>query len=58
MLALTIRIGDLLASENEKGKFETRFDSDWDIPPEAAAGVPGHSVRPHEQEIFFTLAAN
>ncbi|PYT27605.1 MAG: hypothetical protein DMG57_17805 [Acidobacteria bacterium] len=31
MLALTLRIGDLLASENEKGKFTPRLDSDWDI---------------------------
>lgn len=30
MLALAIRIGDLLASENEKGKFKPRLDSDWD----------------------------
>lgn len=30
MLALAIRIGDLLASENEKGVFEPRLDSDWD----------------------------
>jgi hypothetical protein len=30
MLALAIRIGDLLASENEKGAFEPRLDSDWD----------------------------
>ena len=30
MLALAIRIGDLLASENEKGKFQPRLDSDWD----------------------------
>lgn len=30
MLALAIRIGDLLASENEKGKFTPRLDSDWD----------------------------
>src|SRR5690242_3265458 len=30
MLALAVRIGDLLASENEKGKFEPRLDSDWD----------------------------
>jgi hypothetical protein len=30
MLALAIRIGDLLASENEKGKFTPRGDSDWD----------------------------
>ena len=30
MLALTVRIGDLLASENEKGKFTPRLDSDWD----------------------------
>jgi hypothetical protein len=30
MLALTIRIGDLLASENEKGSYEPRLDSDWD----------------------------
>jgi hypothetical protein len=30
MLALAIRIGDLLASENEKGKFRPRLDSDWD----------------------------
>src|SRR5579872_6769441 len=30
MLALAIRIGDLLTSENEKGKFEPRLDSDWD----------------------------
>jgi hypothetical protein len=30
MLALAIRIGDLLASENEKGVYEPRLDSDWD----------------------------
>src|SRR5262245_3936402 len=30
MLAFAIRIGDLLASENEKGVFEPRLDSDWD----------------------------
>jgi hypothetical protein len=30
MLALAIRIGDLLTSENEKGKFTPRLDSDWD----------------------------
>jgi hypothetical protein len=30
MLALAMRIGDLLASENEKGKFTPRLDSDWD----------------------------
>jgi len=30
MLALAIRIGDLLAGENEKGAFEPRLDSDWD----------------------------
>ena len=30
MLALAIRIGDLLASENEKGKFAPRLDPDWD----------------------------
>ena len=30
MLALALRIGDLLASENEKGKFTPRLDSDWD----------------------------
>jgi hypothetical protein len=30
MLALTIRIGDLLAAENERGKFHDRLDSDWD----------------------------
>ena len=30
MLALALRIGDLLASENEKGVFEPRGDSDWD----------------------------
>ncbi len=30
MLALATRIGDLLASENEKGKYEPRLDSDWD----------------------------
>jgi hypothetical protein len=30
MLALTLRIGDLLASENEKGSFTPRLDSDWD----------------------------
>jgi hypothetical protein len=30
MLALALRIGDLLASENEKGKFKPRLDSDWD----------------------------
>jgi hypothetical protein len=30
MLSLAARIGDLLASENEKGKYEPRLDSDWD----------------------------
>ncbi len=30
MLALATTIGDLLASENEKGKYEPRLDSDWD----------------------------
>lgn len=30
MLGLAIRIGDLLASESEKGVFEPRLDSDWD----------------------------
>ncbi|HYK91526.1 MAG TPA: hypothetical protein VE398_22350 [Acidobacteriota bacterium] len=30
MLALAIKIGDLLASENEKGRYEPRLDSDWD----------------------------
>lgn len=30
MLALAIRIGDLLASENDKGKYTPRLDSDWD----------------------------
>jgi hypothetical protein len=30
MLALAIRIGDMLASENEKGTYEPRLDSDWD----------------------------
>ena len=30
MRALAIRIGDLLASEDEKGTFEPRLDSDWD----------------------------
>ncbi|MGE0128302.1 MAG: hypothetical protein AB7U82_09505 [Blastocatellales bacterium] len=30
MLALAIRIGDLLASEQEKGVYEPRLDSDWD----------------------------
>jgi hypothetical protein len=30
MLALAIRIGDLLASEDENGKFTPRLDSDWD----------------------------
>jgi len=30
MLQLAIRIGDLLAQENEKGKFTPRLDSDWD----------------------------
>jgi hypothetical protein len=30
MLDLAIRIGDLLASENERGKFTPRLDSDWD----------------------------
>jgi hypothetical protein len=30
MLALTVRIGDLLAAENEKGTFTPRLDSDWD----------------------------
>lgn len=30
MLALAIRIGELLASESEKGTFALRLDSDWD----------------------------
>jgi hypothetical protein len=30
MLALALRIGDLLASEHEKGVYEPRGDSDWD----------------------------
>lgn len=30
MLALATQIGDLLASENERGKFTPRLDSDWD----------------------------
>ncbi len=30
MLALALRIGDLLASEHEKGQYEPRGDSDWD----------------------------
>jgi hypothetical protein len=30
MLALTTRIGDLLADEDEKGRYEPRLDSDWD----------------------------
>jgi hypothetical protein len=30
MLDLAIRIGDLLASESEKGTYEPRLDSDWD----------------------------
>ncbi len=30
MLALALKIGDLLASENEKSRFEPRLDSDWD----------------------------
>jgi hypothetical protein len=31
MLALALRIGDLLAEENEKGTFQTRLDHDWDL---------------------------
>jgi hypothetical protein len=30
MLRLALRIGDLLAQENEKGHFTPRLDSDWD----------------------------
>jgi hypothetical protein len=30
MQALGVRIGDLLATENEKGTFTPRLDSDWD----------------------------
>ncbi len=30
LLGLAVRIGDLLASENEKGVYEPRLDSDWD----------------------------
>jgi hypothetical protein len=30
MLALALRLGDLCASENEKGRFTPRLDSDWD----------------------------
>ena len=30
MLRLAIRIGDLLAEENERGRFTPRLDSDWD----------------------------
>jgi hypothetical protein len=31
MLALALRIGDLLATEDENGTFEPRLDSDWDV---------------------------
>ncbi len=31
MLALALRIGDLLASEHERSVFEPRGDSDWDV---------------------------
>ncbi len=31
MLALATKIGDLLAAENERGTFEPRLDSDWDM---------------------------
>jgi hypothetical protein len=30
MFSLALKIGDLLATENEKGKYEPRLDSDWD----------------------------
>src|SRR5437867_559374 len=30
MLGLAIKLGDLLAGENEKGRYEPRLDSDWD----------------------------
>ena len=30
MLNLAARIGDLMAGENEKGRYEPRLDSDWD----------------------------
>ncbi len=30
MLELAVRIGDMLATEDEKGTFEPRLDSDWD----------------------------
>ena len=30
MLELAIKIGDLLADESEKGRYEPRLDSDWD----------------------------
>jgi hypothetical protein len=30
MLTMALRIGDLLASENEKGQYQPRLDSDWD----------------------------
>ena len=30
LLALAIRIGDLLAAADEKDEFEPRLDSDWD----------------------------
>lgn len=30
MLSLALRIGDLLADEDEKGRYEPRLDSDWD----------------------------
>ena len=30
MIALTLRIGDFLAAESEKGRYEPRLDSDWD----------------------------
>jgi hypothetical protein len=30
MLVLAVKIGDLLASEDEKGLYEPRLDSDWD----------------------------
>ncbi|MBI1786134.1 MAG: hypothetical protein HYR60_01110 [Acidobacteria bacterium] len=30
MLELAVRIGDLLAAEDERGRYEPRLDSDWD----------------------------
>ena len=46
MLTLALRIGDLLASEDEKGTFEPRGDSDWDT------YLPKGGIDPEDTEVL------